>query len=156
MAGAAETLYMTSSDVKWVSRHTKYQHPDGFYPIGRAVVDLWVAISTVWPSAAKALAIEWLASPNLMLRRMELHASRPPFFSTSEVAEHLLTLSDEEFWLSDARRETMQLSVYHCFQGKCCTALVEASKIRRWSQAKQAAHHDIEECKSICWWQVSA
>lgn len=111
-AADTESLYTTSSDVKSVSRHTQDQHPDGFYSIVRAVIDLWEADCVVRPIAAKALAAEWLASPYLLLRRMGLHALRQPFFSTPEVADQLLALSDEDFWLSDARRETMQVFVH--------------------------------------------
>lgn len=111
-AADTETLFATSSDVKSVSRHSQDQHPDGFYSIVRALIDLWDADCAVRAGAAKALAIEWLASPYLLLRRMGLHALRKQFFSTLEVAEHLLELSDEDFWLSDARRETMQLFVH--------------------------------------------
>ena len=111
-AADTETLYAASSDVRSVSRHSQDQHPDGFYSIVRAVIDLWDMEAAVRPVAAKALATEWLASPYLLLRRMGLHALRQAFFSTSDVAEHLLTLSDEDFWLSDARRETMQLIVH--------------------------------------------
>ena len=111
-AADTETLYTASSDVRSVSRHSQDQHPDGFYSIVRAVIDLWDMEAAVRPAAAKPLATEWLASPYLLLRRMGLHALRQPFFSTSDVAEHLLTLSDEDFWLSDARREIMQLFVH--------------------------------------------
>lgn len=111
-AADTDTLYAASSDVKSVSRHFQDQHPDGFYSIVRAVIDLWDTEAAVRPVTAKALATEWLASSYLLLRRMGLHALRQPFFSTSDVAEHLLTLSDEDFWLSDARRETMQLFVH--------------------------------------------
>lgn len=111
-AADTATLYTASSDVKSVSRHPQDQHPDGFYSIVRAIIDLWDADSAVRPEGSKAQAAEWLASPYLLLRRMGLHALKQPFFSSNEVADHLLALSNEDFWLSDARRETMQLFVH--------------------------------------------
>lgn len=110
-AADTDTLYIASSDVSSVSLHSQDVHSDGFYSIVRVVVDLWEAECAVRPVRAKALAVEWLASPYLLLRRMGLHALRQPFFNTSEVADHLMGMTDEDFWLSDARRETMQIFV---------------------------------------------
>jgi hypothetical protein len=104
-------LQVASSDVRSISRHGQDEHPDGFYGIVRASVDLWEAEIAVRPDAARTQARAWLASDDLLLRRMGLHALAKPIFASNEVTDALLGLSDEQFWVSDCRRETMQLFV---------------------------------------------
>lgn len=107
-----QTLYDASSDVKSVSTHSQDNYSDGFYSIVRAIIDLWEADVSDHPDDARLRASAWLKSPYLLVKRMGLHALQQPMFSDAEVGDAILTLSDEEFWLSDCRRETMQLFVH--------------------------------------------
>ncbi|CAN5495866.1 SIR2 family protein [soil metagenome] len=111
-AADTDTLHAASADIRSISQHSQDEHPDGFYAIVRTVVDLWEAELPVRPEAARAMAQTWLASEFILVRRMGLHALRAPIFPSIEVARALLDLSDELFWLSDCRRETMQLFVH--------------------------------------------
>lgn len=105
------TSQLASSDVRSVSRHSQDEYTDGFYGIVRAIVDLWEAEIVDRPDAARRQAFAWLSSDDLLLHRMGLHALTKPLFTSKEVADALIALPDEQFWLSDCRRETMQLFV---------------------------------------------
>lgn len=103
------TLHAASGDVKSISPHRQNAHADGFYSIVRALVGLLDVEFGVKPAGAKAVARRWLDSRYLLFNRMGLHALRQQVFSSEEIADALLALSDEDFWLGDGRRETMQL-----------------------------------------------
>lgn len=103
------TLHAASGDVKSIGRHSQDAHGDGFYPIVRALADLWDAEVESDLASAKSQAVEWLVSPYLLVQRLGLYALQKPLFSGAEVARYLLALDDADFWLGDSRRETMQL-----------------------------------------------
>lgn len=99
-----------SRDVRSVARHEQDNLSEGFYPIVRAVTDLWERYAAEEFQGAKALARGWLASPYLLVRRMGLHTlTFQVLFDGDEVREALTNLSESDFWLGDARRETMRL-----------------------------------------------
>ena len=104
-----ETLHAASGDVPSISAHGQNAYADGFYSIVRAIIDLWGAEVVDRPRDAKLTAQAWLGSPFLLAKRMGLYALLKPIFSSPDIADSVLGLSDEEFWLSDCRRETMQL-----------------------------------------------
>jgi SIR2-like domain len=110
-AADTETLLAASADVRSVSPHAQNAHAGGFYSIVRAIIDLWEVEVPLRPDAARATARAWLGSGYLLHRRMGLHALHAPIFSSAEVADAILALTDEQFWLSDCRRQTMQLFV---------------------------------------------
>ena len=98
-----------SSDVRSVARHEQDRHPSGFYPIVRAIVDLWSLVAAEDRDWARAIAAPWRESDYLLHRRMWLHALSTPVFESTAVAEGVAAVSDRDFWLSHARRETMRL-----------------------------------------------
>jgi len=115
-----------SSDVRSVARHEQDRHPSGFYPIVRAIIDLWSLIATEDRDWARAIAAPWRESEYLLQRRMWLHALSTSAFDAAEVAAGLAAVHDRDFWLSHARRESMRL-------------LAE-----RWSELDPAARTEIE------------
>lgn len=103
------TLYAASGDVKSIARHSQDAHGDGFYPIVRALADLWDAEVEDEPARAKSQAVEWLSSPYLLVQRLGLYALQRAVFSGTELVRYILGLNDADFWLGESRRETMQL-----------------------------------------------
>ncbi len=115
-----------SSDVRSVARHDQDRQPSGFYPIVRAIIDLWALVAAEDRNWARAIAGPWRASEYLLHRRMWLHALSTAVFEGAEIAEAVAAIGDREFWLSHARRETMRL-------------LAE-----RWTELDPAARGSIE------------
>lgn len=98
-----------SSDVRSVARHEQDRHPSGFYPIVRAIIDLWSLIAAEDRDWARAIAVPWGESEYLLQRRMWLHALSTPAFDAAEAKAGLAAVADRDFWLSHARRESMRL-----------------------------------------------
>lgn len=98
-----------SSDVGSVARHEQDRYPSGFYPIVRAVTDVWELLAAEDPVAAGALADPWRTSDQLLLRRMWLHTLSAPMRSGAVLDETVPTITDEDFWTNQARREVMLL-----------------------------------------------
>ena len=99
----------TSNDVRSVARHEQDRHPSGFYPIVRAIIDLWTLAASEDREWGRAVAATWRESEYLLHRRMWLHGLSMPIFDGADVATGLTAVSDREFWLSHARRESMRL-----------------------------------------------
>jgi hypothetical protein len=98
-----------SDDVRSVARHEQDRHPSGFYPIVRAIIDVWTMVAAEDPDWGKAVAATWRESGYLLHRRMWLHALSTPGFDEASVAAGLAAVSNRDFWLSHARRESMRL-----------------------------------------------
>lgn len=98
-----------SSDVRSVARHDQDRMPSGFYPIVRAIIDLWSLVAAEDRDWARAVAAPWRESEHLLRRRMWLHALSTPAFDAAEAAAALAAVADRDFWLSHARRESMRL-----------------------------------------------
>lgn len=99
-----------SWDVPSVSKHPQNRHRHGFYPIIRAVADLWEKLAETDEATSKSFAVAWAVSPYLLVKRLAVHAMAfPSIFDGAEAADGLLSMSDADFWLSRARRETMRL-----------------------------------------------
>jgi hypothetical protein len=98
-----------SGDVRSVARHEQDRHPSGFYPIVRAIIDLWSLVAAEDRDWGRAVAATWRESEYLLHRRMWLHALSTPAFNAVDVAAGLAAISDRDFWLSHARRESMRL-----------------------------------------------
>lgn len=104
-----QTVYASSGDVRSIAPHSQNENADGFYSIVKAIIALWDVHADQCVEESKRLAEGWLRSSDLLPRRMGLYALQREMFASREVADALLGLSDDDFWLSDARRETMQL-----------------------------------------------
>jgi hypothetical protein len=98
-----------SSDVRSVARHEQDRHPSGFYPIVRAIIDLWALVAGENRAWARAIAAPWRESEYLLHRRIWLHALSTPVFDAAEASAGLAAVPDRDFWLSHARRESMRL-----------------------------------------------
>jgi hypothetical protein len=99
----------SSSDVRSVARHEQDRHPSGFYPIVRAIIDIWSLVAAEDRDWARAVAVPWRESEYLLHRRMWLHALSTPAFDAAEASAALAAVADRDFWLSHARRESMRL-----------------------------------------------
>jgi SIR2-like domain len=111
-ASDADFLDETNWDVPSVAVHDQNAHRSGFYPITRALADVWQRISAKEHERAAALAVGWKNSPFLLMRRLYLYAlSSSEIFTADEAASAVLALSDDDFWLSRAQVEIMRLLV---------------------------------------------
>lgn len=98
-----------SWDVPSVATHPQNQHRRGFYPITRAIADLWLRVARDAPVQARAFASRWLHSPYLLSRRIGLFALASDLHSAQEAAEAVLALNDLIFWVGGAQVEVMRL-----------------------------------------------
>lgn len=98
----------TSYDVPSVASHAQNAHRHGFYPITRALADLWARIVERDPARARALVQPWTESPYLLLRRLALFAHEHAAFEPAEAAAIVTRLDDKMFW-GNARVEIMRL-----------------------------------------------
>jgi hypothetical protein len=98
----------TSYDVPSVAAHPQNAHRSGFYPITRALADLWIRIVTRDTARGRTLVAPWADSPQLLLRRLALFAHEHASFSPAEAAACVMKLDDAMFW-GNARVEIMRL-----------------------------------------------
>ncbi|WP_168197930.1 SIR2 family protein [Pseudolabrys sp. FHR47] len=99
-----------SFDVPSVAAHRQNAHRHGFYPITRALADLWLRIVARDATRARALVQLWTNSAHLLLRRLTLFAYEHAAFSPSEAAMAVMNLDEKMFW-GNARVEIMRLLV---------------------------------------------
>jgi hypothetical protein len=125
-AGLFEGWDRTSYDVPSVAAHPQNAHRSGFYPITRALADLWHRIAARDVHQARIFAQPWSESPFLLVRRLALFAFEHAAFSPQEAAASILKLDEETFWASGAQVEIMRVLV------------------RRWGQFSDADRHAIE------------
>lgn len=94
-----------------MARHAQDSLQEGFYPLVRVIADLLERLDAHEPAAARAIADQLQNSPFVLARRIHLHAlALPRVFSADEAAAALLGLDDEDYWVSDLRRELMRLT----------------------------------------------
>jgi hypothetical protein len=115
----------TSYDVPSVAAHAQNAHRSGFYPITRALADLWHRIVERDANRARALVHQWAGSPFLLVRRLLLFVHENAAFTPAEAAAVVTKLDDQVFW-GNARVEIMRLLV------------------ARWSQFSDADRLTIE------------
>jgi hypothetical protein len=97
-------------DVPSVAPHRQNAHHSGFYPITRALADLWTRIAERDPAGARSLAGLWAGPPHFNLtQRLYLYALAHPAYSADEVAARLRGLDDNTFWSGQAQVEIMHL-----------------------------------------------
>jgi hypothetical protein len=106
----------TTYDVPSVAAHTQNAHRAGFYPITRALADLWHRIAAHDVNQARAFARPWSESRLLLVRRLALFAFEHPAFSPEEAAAAVLALDQETFWASGAQVEIMRILVARWMQ----------------------------------------
>jgi hypothetical protein len=119
----------TSYDVPSVARHSQNAYRHGFYPITRAVADLWIRIAMRDGARARNLVLAWNDSPYLLLKRLALFAHEHSIFSPAEAASLVNGLEDEVFW-GNARVEIMRLLVSRWTQFSDPDRLTLESRIR--------------------------
>ena len=95
-----------SNEVRSVCRHAQDEYSGGFYPITRVLVDL---IAAADGATVRDYIVRWRRNPFLLLRRIAVHLCSLPAVEPRLAATTLNDLSDEDFWDSDLRRETMRL-----------------------------------------------
>jgi hypothetical protein len=94
-----------------VAAHPQNAHRSGFYPITRALADLWHRIATRDVNQARTFAQPWSESPFLLLRRLAFFAFEHAAFSPQEAAAAILNLDQETLWASGAQVEVMGILV---------------------------------------------
>jgi hypothetical protein len=98
-----------SWNVPSVAPHSQNANRSGFYPIIRALADLWQWIADHDRDLARTLALRWTDSHFLLVKRLWLFALADQVFMSSEAAESVQKLDDETFWDSGAQVEIMRL-----------------------------------------------
>jgi hypothetical protein len=98
----------TSYDVPSVAAHPQNAHRSGFYPITRALADVWHRLVARDANRARALVQPWADSPFLLVRRLSLFVHEHVAFTPAEAATAVIKLEDEVFW-GNARVEIMRL-----------------------------------------------
>ncbi len=100
-----------SFNVPSVADHPQNEYRSGFYPITRALADLWQRIAGRDADLARSLALPWANSPFLLLCRLFLFTVKDGAFSPQEAAASMQKLDDTTFWTSDALVEIMRVLV---------------------------------------------
>jgi hypothetical protein len=100
---------ITSYDVPSVAKHSQNAYRSGFYPLTRALADLWHRIVSRDATLGRSLILPWNTSRFLLMRRLALFAFADPTFSPQEAAEAILKLDDKTFWSSGAQVEVMRI-----------------------------------------------
>jgi NAD-dependent SIR2 family protein deacetylase len=98
-----------SRDVPSVAEHAQNAYHKGFYPITRALADLWRRIAARDANRARALILAWADLPYLLTQRLWLFALTEAMFTAQDAAVALLKLDDKAFWGGDAQVEIMRL-----------------------------------------------
>lgn len=97
-------------DVPSVAAHPQNAHRSGFYPITRALADVWDRLVARDANRARVLVQPWADSPFMLVRRLSLFAHQHEAFTPAEAAAAVIKLGDEVFW-GNARVELMRLLV---------------------------------------------
>lgn len=108
--GLLDGFDRTSYDVPSVAPHPQNAHRSGFYPITRALADVWHRLVARDANRARALVQPWAESPFLLVRRLSLFVHEHAAFTPAEVAAAVIKLDDEMFW-GNARVEIMRLLI---------------------------------------------
>ena len=98
-----------SFGVKSVAVHHQNRISDGFYPIVRAIIDVWERVANENQAKARALANPWRDSDFLLHQRMWVHTLSTVAYTATDFAEAVLSISDRVFWEDQARPEVMRL-----------------------------------------------
>jgi hypothetical protein len=106
----------TTYDVPSVAEHSQNAYHSGFYPLTRALADLWHRIVSRDANLARAFVQSWSASRFLLMRRLALFAFEHSAFSPQEAATAILDLDEETFWESAAQVEIMRVLVNRWIQ----------------------------------------
>ena len=109
----------TSYDVPSVAAHPQNAYRSGFYPITRALADLWHRIAAHDVNLARTFVQPWSELPFLLVRRLALFAFEHSAFSPQEAAANILKLDQETFLVSGAQVEIMRILVGRWTQFKC-------------------------------------
>jgi len=108
-AGFLEYRDRASGDIPSVANHPQNAYHQVFYPITRALADLWQRIVGRDPDRARAIALAWSDFPYLLTRRLWLYVLKDQVFTAKEATTALFRLEDDVFWVSDAQVEIMGL-----------------------------------------------
>ncbi len=120
----------TSHDVPSVSPHPQNAYRSGFYPITRAIADLWHRVATRDADRARTLVQSWADSPFLLIKRLSLFAHEHSAFTPSDAAAAVIKLDDQAFW-GNARVEIMRLLVTRWGQFNEVDRLALETRIRQ-------------------------
>ncbi len=101
----------TSYDVPSVADHLQNAYRSGFYPLTRALADLWRRIASRDVDLARSFVPAWSVSRYLLIRRLALFAFEHAAFSSQEAAAAILRLDDDTFWEAGAQVEIMRVLV---------------------------------------------
>jgi len=99
----------SSSDVPSIAPHFQNANRRGFYPLVQAIEALWLRLALSDAESAIRFARRWCESSYTLLRRLWLHTLTNPVFAPDEAGRTLMSLSDDDFWSDELRRETMRL-----------------------------------------------
>lgn len=109
--GLFEGWDRTNYDVPSIAAHPQNAHRAGFYPITRALADLWHRIAARDINRACGLIQPWKDSPFVLMRRLALFAFEHDAFSPEDAATAILKLDEETFWNGGAQVEIMRLLI---------------------------------------------
>ncbi len=120
----------TDSDVPSVAPHPQNAYRSGFYPITRALADVWLRLVARNTNRARALVQPWADSPFILVRRLSLFVHEHVAFTPAEAAAAVIRLDDEMFW-GNARVEIMRLLATRWAQFGNLDRLAIETRIRR-------------------------
>lgn len=98
----------SSNDVPSIGQHQQNTYRGGFYPIVRVIADLWERLAARQPVEARAIAMEWIRSQFLLMKRLWIFAIANQVITPTEVAAAILDLDERTFWASGAQVEIMR------------------------------------------------
>lgn len=98
----------SDSDVPSVANHEQNRYRSGFYPIVRVMADLWEQLAQVAPDRAIGLSRPWGQAPFILLQRLAIFAATNPVHPAAYLADAIMGLDDDGFWVSGAQVELMR------------------------------------------------
>jgi hypothetical protein len=150
--GLLEGWDRTSYDVPSVAAHPQNAYRSGFYPITRALADLWHRITAHNVALARTFVQPWSSSPYLLVRRLSLFAFEHAAFSPQEAAAAILSLDQETFWGSGAQVEIMRILVGRWIQFGDADRIAIEARLRQGVPReffRAVAFEDDDEWNSI-------
>lgn len=121
----------TSYDVPSVAEHPQNAYRSGFYPLTRALADLWRRIASRDVNLARSFVQQWSTSRFLLMRRLALFAFEHAAFSPQEAAAAILGLDEETFWAAGAQVEIMRVLVSRWMQFSDADRIAVEARLRQ-------------------------
>jgi NAD-dependent SIR2 family protein deacetylase len=109
--GLIEPWDYSDREVPSVAHHPQNAHRSGFFPIVRVIAGLCERLVVSNSEAVRNFVLRWKKSRFNLFQRLALYPMTDATFTPGEVAEQIMSMSDETFWTSGAQVEIMRVLI---------------------------------------------